>query len=111
MAKRQKQQIEKSLSSEVKVKMDLFSALGEAKRTIADVKHELLLKDKEIDGLQQQLRAFTNVLAMGGVTNDSNKSGSSGGGGGNGGLGAVGRSLGVNLNGVNGDSGSGSGLG
>ena len=69
------------------------------------------MKDKEIDGLQQQLRAFTNVLAMGGVTNDSNKSGSSGGGGGNGGLGAVGRSLGVNLNGVNGDSGSGSGLG
>ena len=40
MAKRQKQQIEKSLSSEVKVKMDLFSALGEAKRTIADVKRE-----------------------------------------------------------------------
>ena len=40
MAKRQKQQIEKSLSSEVKLKMDLFSALGEAKRTIGDHKRK-----------------------------------------------------------------------
>merc|ERR1711976_837453 len=55
-------QIEKSLSSETKIKMDLFSALGEAKREISIKTQELAMKNGENAELKQKIAEILAVM-------------------------------------------------
>ncbi|RXG53240.1 hypothetical protein Avbf_05303 [Armadillidium vulgare] len=53
--------LESSLSAETKVKLDLFSALGEAKRQLSISQNQITTKDKEIEELKTKI---TEVLAL-----------------------------------------------
>jgi len=60
--KEKNRQIENSLSAETKLKMDLFSALGEAKREISIKSYELQSKDHEISTLRQKIAEILAVM-------------------------------------------------
>merc|ERR1719511_433921 len=79
--KEKNRQIENSLSSETKLKMDLFSALGEAKRDISIKSYELQQRDQEISTLRQKIAEVLAVMpgnAAGGGMNNSNDDGTIG---------------------------------
>merc|ERR1719384_1594790 len=81
--KEKNRQIENSLSSETKLKMDLFSALGEAKREISIKTYDLQSKDHEISTLRQKIVEILAVMPQGnssGGMNNSNDDGTIGGG-------------------------------
>jgi len=103
MLKSQKHEIEKKLDAEVKIKLDLFSALGNAKRQLRDQDDQILMKDKEIAEMN---RHFSDALSIQGglgslIPNDSL---TPGGGG-------KGSSLASTFNGVNGGGGGSSSSG
>merc|ERR1712050_736602 len=56
------QQFEHSLSSETKIKMDLFSALGEAKRQLQIRENMLMGKDREILDLKGNIAEMLAVM-------------------------------------------------
>jgi len=60
--KEKNRQIENSLSSETKLKMDLFSALGEAKREISIKSYDCQSKDHEISSLRQKIAEILAVM-------------------------------------------------
>ena len=64
MAKRQKAQIEKSLSAEVKLKMDLFSALGDAKRSINDHKRKSFFQFSNAYSFTSSIRKCYCMIAF-----------------------------------------------
>jgi len=78
-AQGQQEQLELSLSSETKIKMDLFSALGEAKRQLQIRENMLMVKDREILDLKANIAEMLAVMP-----------GSVGAGGHGGGVGAGG---------------------
>jgi hypothetical protein len=59
------QQLEHSLSSETKIKMDLFSALGEAKRQLQIRESMLMVKDREILDLKGNIAEMLAVMPGG----------------------------------------------
>jgi len=90
VAQEAKAQLEHTLSSETKVKMDLFSALGEAKRQLQIRETFLMAKDREILDLKAKIAEVLAVMpglasgmsgasmAPGGFPNTSRNSASSG---------------------------------
>lgn len=60
--KEKNRQIENSLSSETKLKMDLFSALGDAKREISIKTYDLQTRDHEISTLRQKIAEILAVM-------------------------------------------------
>merc|ERR1719361_327243 len=58
----QQEQLEHSLSSETKIKMDLFSALGEAKRQLQIRENMLMGKDREILDLKGNIAEMLAVM-------------------------------------------------
>jgi len=60
------EQLDKSLKSESKIKMDLFSALGEAKRQLQIRENMLMVKDKEILDLKGNIAEMLAVMPVGG---------------------------------------------
>ena len=58
----QQEQLEHSLSSETKIKMDLFSALGEAKRQLQIRENMLMGKDREILDLKANIAEMLAVM-------------------------------------------------
>uniref|UniRef100_A0A8C4PWB3 Macoilin n=1 Tax=Eptatretus burgeri TaxID=7764 RepID=A0A8C4PWB3_EPTBU len=71
-------QLESSLSAETRIKLDLFSALGDAKRQLEIVQAQLILKEQEMEELKQRIAEVMAVMP-------STVYGSSGGPGGPGG--------------------------
>jgi len=72
------QQLEHSLSSETKIKMDLFSALGEAKRQLQIRESMLMGKDREILDLKGNIAEMLAVMPGGssnGITSIMNSLG------------------------------------
>lgn len=72
--KEKNRQIENSLSSETKLKMDLFSALGEAKREISIKTYDLQSKDHEISTLRQKIAEILAVMPQGNSSSGMNAS-------------------------------------
>lgn len=74
-------QLEKSLSSETKLKMDLFSALGDARRELSIANSSVSQKDKEIFDLKAKIAEVLAVMpgsmGGGGSLNSVMQSGSS----------------------------------
>ncbi|XP_037080766.1 macoilin-1-like [Pollicipes pollicipes] len=69
------QYLEKNLSSETRLKMDLFAALGDAKREVEINKTQLSAKDREISDLHAKLADVLSVmpgLSSAGVSGDHN---------------------------------------
>jgi len=62
VAQDNQQQLEHSLSSETKIKMDLFSALGEAKRQLQIRETMLMAKDREILDLKGNIAEMLAVM-------------------------------------------------
>ena len=58
----QQEQLEHNLSSETKIKMDLFSALGEAKRQLQIRENMLMGKDREILDLKGNIAEMLAVM-------------------------------------------------
>lgn len=54
--------LENSLSAETKLKLDLFSALGDVKRQLALSNAAILQRDSEITGLKQRMTEFLSVM-------------------------------------------------
>jgi len=67
VAQEAKAQLEHTLSSETKVKMDLFSALGEAKRQLQIRESILMAKDREILDLKAKIAEVLAVMPGSGV--------------------------------------------
>jgi len=65
VAQDNQQQLEHSLSSETKIKMDLFSALGEAKRQLQIRESMLMVKDREILDLKGNIAEMLAVMPGG----------------------------------------------
>jgi len=65
VAQDNQQQLEHSLSSETKIKMDLFSALGEAKRQLQIRENMLMGKDREILDLKGNIAEMLAVMPGG----------------------------------------------
>jgi len=61
-AQNNQEQLEHSLSSETKIKMDLFSALGEAKRQLRIREEMLCVKDREILDLKGKIAEMLAVM-------------------------------------------------
>jgi chromosome segregation ATPase len=61
-AQGQQEQLEHSLSSETKIMMDLFSALGEAKRQLQIRENMLMVKDREILDLKGNIAEMLAVM-------------------------------------------------
>eukprot|EP00118_Oscarella_pearsei_P000230 m.4478 g.4478 ORF g.4478 m.4478 type:complete len:572 (+) comp10815_c0_seq1:35-1750(+) len=55
-------QLEKSLSAETRIKLDLFSALGDAQRRLALVEGKLNMKIRECSSLEQRIAQYMAVL-------------------------------------------------
>uniref|UniRef100_UPI00358E601D macoilin isoform X2 n=1 Tax=Myxine glutinosa TaxID=7769 RepID=UPI00358E601D len=55
-------QLESSLSAETRIKLDLFSALGDAKRQLEIVQGQLILKEQEIEELKQRIAEVMAVM-------------------------------------------------
>merc|ERR1719357_2256803 len=70
------QQLEHSLSSETKIKMDLFSALGEAKRQLQIRENMLMVKDREILDLKGTIAEML-AITPGGTLPGSSSNGMS----------------------------------
>lgn len=66
-AQTQQEQLESSLSSETKIKMDLFSALGEAKRQLQIRENMLMTKDREILDLKGNIAEMLAVMPGSGL--------------------------------------------
>jgi len=66
VAQDNQQQLEHSLSSETKIKMDLFSALGEAKRQLQIRETMLMAKDRDILDLKGNIAEMLAVMPGGG---------------------------------------------
>lgn len=66
-AQNSKEQLEHSLSSETKIKMDLFSALGEAKRQLQIRENMLMVKDREILDLKGNIAEMLAVMPGAGL--------------------------------------------
>merc|ERR1712050_229137 len=69
------QQLEHSLSSETKIKMDLFSALGEAKRQLQIRESMLMNKDREILDLKGSIAEMLAVGSSNGISSIMNSLG------------------------------------
>jgi len=67
MAQDQQNKLEKTLSSETKVKMDLFSALGAAKRQLQINETQLMIKDREILDLKANIAEMMAIMPGGGI--------------------------------------------
>jgi len=66
-AQNNQEQLEHSLSSETKIKMDLFSALGEAKRQLQIRENMLMVKDREILDLKGNIAEMLAVMPGAGL--------------------------------------------
>jgi len=67
-AQSNQEQLEHSLSSETKIKMDLFSALGEAKRQLQIRENMLMVKDREILDLKGNIAEMLAVMPGAGLS-------------------------------------------
>uniref|UniRef100_A0A1A7XPI5 Transmembrane protein 57b n=1 Tax=Iconisemion striatum TaxID=60296 RepID=A0A1A7XPI5_9TELE len=56
------QHLENSLSAETRIKLDLFSALGDAKRQLEIAQGQILQKDQEIKDLKQKIAEVMAVM-------------------------------------------------
>ncbi|KAK1894317.1 Macoilin-2 [Dissostichus eleginoides] len=56
------QHLENSLSAETRIKLDLFSALGDAKRQLEIAQAQILQKDQEIKDLKQKIAEVMAVM-------------------------------------------------
>ncbi|KAJ7989011.1 hypothetical protein DPEC_G00315120 [Dallia pectoralis] len=66
------QHLENSLSAETRIKLDLFSALGDAKRQLEIAQGQILQKDQEIKDLKQKIAEVMAVMPSISYTADSN---------------------------------------
>ena len=81
-AKEKEDKLRDSLSDETKIKMDLFSALGVAKRDLQIREHMLCEKDREILDLKAAITEFLAVGSSNSISNFMTSMGVSNGGGG-----------------------------
>ncbi|XP_040056048.2 macoilin-2 isoform X2 [Gasterosteus aculeatus] len=65
------QHLENSLSAETRIKLDLFSALGDAKRQLEIAQGQTLQKDQEIKDLKQKIAEVMAVMPSISYTADS----------------------------------------
>ncbi|KAK6304320.1 hypothetical protein J4Q44_G00249060 [Coregonus suidteri] len=65
------QHLENSLSAETRIKLDLFSALGDAKRQLEIAQGQILQKDQEIKDLKQKIAEVMAVMPSISYTADS----------------------------------------
>ncbi|XP_077587717.1 macoilin-2 [Stigmatopora nigra] len=65
------QHLENSLSAETRIKLDLFSALGDAKRQQEIVQGQILQKDQEIKDLKQKIAEVMAVMPSISYTTDT----------------------------------------
>ncbi|CDQ78416.1 unnamed protein product [Oncorhynchus mykiss] len=65
------QHLENSLSAETRIKLDLFSALGDAKRQLEIAQGQILQKDQEIKDLKQKIAEVMAVMPSISYTSDS----------------------------------------
>lgn len=56
------QHLENSLSAETRIKLDLFSALGDAKRQLEIAQGQIIQKDQEIKDLKQKIAEVMAVM-------------------------------------------------
>ncbi|XP_029114118.1 macoilin-2 [Scleropages formosus] len=66
------QHLENSLSAETRIKLDLFSALGDAKRQLEIAQGQILQKDQEIKELKQKIAEVMAVMPSLAYTADTN---------------------------------------
>ncbi|KAG7465995.1 hypothetical protein MATL_G00160150 [Megalops atlanticus] len=66
------QHLENSLSAETRIKLDLFSALGDAKRQLEIAQGQILQKDQEIKDLKQKIAEVMAVMPSIAYTADTN---------------------------------------
>ncbi|GAA6111539.1 macoilin-1 [Tachysurus ichikawai] len=66
------QHLENSLSAETRIKLDLFSALGDAKRQLEIAQGHILQKDQEIKELKQKIAEVMAVMPSIAYSSDSN---------------------------------------
>ncbi|XP_048848553.1 macoilin-1-like [Brienomyrus brachyistius] len=66
------QHLENSLSAETRIKLDLFSALGDAKRQLEIAQGQILQKDQEIKELKQKIAEVMAVMPSIAYTADAN---------------------------------------
>uniref|UniRef100_A0A8C9TQ28 Macoilin 1 n=1 Tax=Scleropages formosus TaxID=113540 RepID=A0A8C9TQ28_SCLFO len=69
------QHLENSLSAETRIKLDLFSALGDAKRQLEIAQGQILQKDQEIKDLKQKIAEVMAVMPSIAYTADTNNLG------------------------------------
>ncbi|KAJ8333123.1 hypothetical protein SKAU_G00420190 [Synaphobranchus kaupii] len=65
------QHLENSLSAETRIKLDLFSALGDAKRQLEIAQGQILQKEQEIKDLKQKIAEVMAVMPSIAYTTDS----------------------------------------
>ncbi|XP_054653251.1 macoilin-2 isoform X1 [Dunckerocampus dactyliophorus] len=65
------QHLENSLSAETRIKLDLFSALGDAKRQLEIAQGQILQKDQEIKDLKQKIAEVMAVMPSISYTTDT----------------------------------------
>ncbi|XP_062324713.1 macoilin-2 [Osmerus eperlanus] len=65
------QHLENSLSAETRIKLDLFSALGDAKRQLEIAQGQILQKDQEIKDLKQKIAEVMAVMPSISYTGDT----------------------------------------
>ncbi|KAF7710867.1 macoilin-2 [Silurus meridionalis] len=65
------QHLENSLSAETRIKLDLFSALGDAKRQLEIAQGQILQKDQEIKDLKQKIAEVMAVMPSIGYSTDT----------------------------------------
>ncbi|GLD69499.1 macoilin isoform X1 [Lates japonicus] len=68
------QHLENSLSAETRIKLDLFSALGDAKRQLEIAQGQILQKDQEIKDLKQKIAEVMAVMPSISYTADTSTS-------------------------------------
>ncbi|XP_053087437.1 macoilin-1 isoform X2 [Pangasianodon hypophthalmus] len=66
------QHLENSLSAETRIKLDLFSALGDAKRQLEIAQGQILQKEQEIKELKQKIAEVMAVMPSIAYSSDSN---------------------------------------
>ncbi|KAG9331021.1 hypothetical protein JZ751_020430 [Albula glossodonta] len=66
------QHLENSLSAETRIKLDLFSALGDAKRQLEIAQGQILQKEQEIKDLKQKIAEVMAVMPSIAYTADTN---------------------------------------
>ncbi|KAJ8385574.1 hypothetical protein AAFF_G00185280 [Aldrovandia affinis] len=66
------QHLENSLSAETRIKLDLFSALGDAKRQLEIAQGQILQKDQEIKDLKQKIAEVMAVMPSIAYSTDAN---------------------------------------